>query len=133
MKNSVKNYFLVDYENVSENGLKGVNYLDGNDNVYIFYSKNNEPQTIKHKDLYRFSTNAKVKYVPLQKTGKNALDFMIAYEVGSLSENNTQCSVSIISEDNGFKVLKTNLESSGNIKNVNLNVFPNISIAKRGK
>ena len=32
-------YFLVDYENVKENGLSGFEHLTSNDDVLIFFSE----------------------------------------------------------------------------------------------
>lgn len=92
---------LVDYENVSTtDGLKGVEYLNENDTIIIFYSQCCEKIRAEYIDMIEKS-QCKFKTYKLAKTGKNALDFYIAVECGILGVQGEK-QISIISKDKGF-------------------------------
>ena len=77
----MKNIYFVDYENVSFHGIEGMDQLDKNDLVYIFYSKNAKSINIDHLHLL---TNAKCKYefIEITNLGKDALDFQMCTIIG---------------------------------------------------
>lgn len=75
---------LVDYENISTtDGLKGVEYLNENDTLIIFYSQCCEKIRAEYINMIEKS-QCEFKTYKLVKAGKNALDFYIAVECGIL-------------------------------------------------
>lgn len=92
---------LVDYENVSTtDGLKGVEYLNENDTLIIFYSQCCEKIRAEYIEMIEKS-QCEFKTYKLARTGKNALDFYIAVECGILGVQGEK-QISIISKDKGF-------------------------------
>jgi len=95
---------LVDYENVSAtDGLKGVEYLSEKDTLIIFYSQCCEKIRAEYIVMIEKS-KCEFKSYKLARTGKNALDFYIAVECGSLSKSG-ETQISIISRDKGFSAV----------------------------
>ncbi len=92
---------LVDYENVSAtDGLKGVEYLNENDTLIIFYSQCCEKIRADYIEMIEKS-RCEFKTYKLARTGKNALDFYIAVECGVLGSRGEK-QICIISKDKGF-------------------------------
>ncbi len=102
-----KTYYLVDYENVHQTGLNGINELEKNDNVVIFYSQNADKLPFSlHSQIVE--TKAKIIYFEVDTVGKNALDFQlssyIGYIVGKNSiGKNSKNMCYIISNDSGYE------------------------------
>ena len=70
-------YFLVDFENVRSNGLRGAEYLNENDYLTLFFSR------VAHSCENRYleeieQSGCTFDTCKLVKTGKNGLDFYIA-------------------------------------------------------
>ena len=100
----MKKVFLVDYENVSEDGLKGFEGLSEQDEVYLFYSANNGRISLNFvKNLYALKDTASLHFMKAF-TGKQALDIQLATYLGSLIEADKegQCKFIIVSKDKGF-------------------------------
>ena len=79
-------YFLVDYENISNGGLKNLINIDKGDyTIVVFYSDN-----AKTIDLHTFAEIINHGNVKLIKTytGKNAMDFQLVSYLGWLLKNN---------------------------------------------
>ena len=118
---------LVDYENVwGAHGLKGVEYLDTDDILYIFYSQCCGRIRAEYMDAIR-QTECDFRIYKLANSGKNALDFYIASECGVLSQSG-ESQIVIVSNDKGFKAVedffklkkgagKTNVVIASNIEN----------------
>ena len=95
-------YFLIDHENVSNNGYKGSEFLLSEDTVEIFYS--NSCKNIMSglfKDMEMAGCN--IKICKLYQTRKNALDFYITSRLGELVGNGFDGNIAIVSGDQGFK------------------------------
>lgn len=98
-------YFLVDFENVRSQGLRGVEFLQKEDYLTIFFSaaahfcENRYLEAIERSDCH-FDT------CKLRKTGKNGLDFYIATRVGEFYGCGHEDRVAIISRDQGFKAIR---------------------------
>lgn len=97
-----KKYYLVDYENVHKTGLNGIDELEKNDNVIIFYSR--------HADKLPFSlhsqiieTKADITYFEVDTVGKNALDFQLSSYIGYVLGKHHKCICYIISKDAGYE------------------------------
>jgi len=102
-----KNYILIDFENVQPKNLE---VLKGHDfNIMVFVG---DKQTKIPFDLaiamQVLGKNA--KYVKINGNGPNALDFHIAFYIGSISAIEKNCYFHIISKDTGFDPLIKHLK-----------------------
>ena len=98
------NFVFVDYENVSIKGLTGIEKLNEDTVVYLFYSENTA-----HLPMSTVATlngsKAEMRYI-LTKTGKNALDFVLASVLGFvIKERFQEDTFYILSKDKGFDIL----------------------------
>lgn len=93
--------FLIDYENVSASGLDGLEALDAQDVVYIFYTENADRLTFDaHRRL--IESAAQVRYYKVESGTKNALDFQLVTYLGYLIHEDRSALYYIVSKDNGF-------------------------------
>ena len=101
---SARNYYLVDYENVKNQGLNGIQDLKGDNVICIFYSRN-APGNFT-LDLHRqiSEANAEIVYLKVEVGTKNALDFQLASYLGKIiAENHWRpCNYFIVSNDRGY-------------------------------
>ena len=98
-------YFLVDFENVKSNGLRGVEYLEKEDYLTIFFSQFAHSCENRYLEAIEQS-GCTFDTCKLINTGKNALDFYIATRVGEFYGNGHQDRVAIISKDQGFNAVR---------------------------
>lgn len=121
----IKNYYLVDYENVKTHGLDGVAKLTENDIVVIFYSENSDSMTF---GLHRRLNSSKAQ-IFLQKveTGyKNALDFQLSSYLGFIISENIEkpyINYFIVTKDKAFSCLTTYWKR----KKLNVSIVVNVS------
>lgn len=102
-------YFLIDFENVQGEGLRGIESLKQNDQVVIFYSKKANKLTME--EVQKISqANCQIEYIEIEKLGHNALDFNLVYFIGIKSGKfrGTNLYMNIVSKDTGFDTLKDN-------------------------
>jgi hypothetical protein len=101
--------FFIDYENVNaKDGLKGTEFLTGQDILILFYS--NTCGTIRQNELEEIlSSGCKFQTYKLKQTSKNGLDFYIASEAGAQARDG-QTQLAIISNDKGFQAAVDFLE-----------------------
>ncbi|MGN0621816.1 MAG: PIN domain-containing protein [Porcipelethomonas sp.] len=93
--------YLVDYENVNAGGFRGVEMLNENDDVYIFYSNKASSLSFEtHQKLVE--CKARVKYFEVGNGGKNALDFQLTLFTGYLLGKGINENIYLISNDKGF-------------------------------
>lgn len=119
---------LVDYENVSTtDGLKGVEYLNENDTLIIFYSQCCEKIRAEYIEMIEKS-RCEFKTYKLSRTGKNALDFYIAVECGVLGSRGEK-QISIISKDKGFGAVSDFFRIQTELDGVTVRVASNIENA----
>ena len=119
---------LVDYENVSTtDGLKGVEYLNENDTLIIFYSQCCEKIRAEYIDMIEKS-QCELKTYKLTRTGKNALDFYIAVECGVLGMQGKK-QISIISKDKGFSAVSDFFRIQEELDGVTVCVAANVENA----
>ena len=98
---SIKRLFLVDYENVSDAGVVGVDTLTESDTVIIFYGS--KVKSVAYESLIAItSSTASIEHLKAEKTAKNYLDFQLTtylgYKLGKESFNE----IYVISKDSGF-------------------------------
>lgn len=119
---------LVDYENVNgSNGLKGVDVLNSNDTLIIFYSGCCEKIRYDYMQEIKES-GCEFRVVKLKRKGKNALDFYIATECGIISERG-ETQIAIITNDKGFQAVVDFFSVESNAKKVQLVKAGNIENA----
>lgn len=103
------NYLLIDLENVQPKNLSAL--LDHPFKIYVFVGEN---QTKIPFDLAEtmqsFGENA--TYIKISGSGKNALDFHLAFYLGNLSIKDSKGSYHIISKDTGFDPLVKHLRKN---------------------
>lgn len=94
--------YLIDYENVKSEGIRGIVQLSSEDRVIIFYSHNADTLTFETMDMI-FSSKAAVSKYKIVRGGKNALDFQLSTYLGYLIHEGKDSRFYIISKDNGFQ------------------------------
>lgn len=97
-------YFLIDLENVHDDGIKGADLLDEDSCIVIFHSSSSD--TISNT-AYRIlkKSPAEVRFQIVNVRTKNAMDFEMAVYAGQLMMNADTDKIIIISADNGFKAV----------------------------
>ena len=119
---------LVDYENVNAiDGLKGVEYLNENDKLILFYSQSCEKIRAEYIDMIEKS-QCEFRTYKLARTGKNALDFYIAVECGILAVQGER-QISIISKDKGFGAVSDFIKIKEDLAGVVVRVASNVENA----
>ena len=96
--------YMVDFENVAKKGLIGIDQLNSDDMVYIFYSNSKSNITTGLRDDM-LSCRARIIHNKVSTKTPNALDFQLSTEIGRLVENGTVNRISIISEDRGYEAV----------------------------
>lgn len=100
------NHYLVDYENVGPEGMNGIELLNMDSRIYIFYTKNADKLTFNlHIKLNE--SRAEVFLFKAECGQKNALDFQLSSYLGYLirGRSDSQNNYFIISKDRGFSPL----------------------------
>ena len=94
-------HILIDYENVSNPGLEGAQYLTKNDYVTVFYSSSSE--NIQQGYFQALTENSgSFDLVKLKQIRKNGLDFYIAIRVGEILQKYPGEKILIVSQDQGY-------------------------------
>lgn len=93
--------YLIDYENVNEQGLEGVKDLESGDIVNIFYSANIKSIPFE-RSLELAHSKATIDSYLIKKTGKNYLDFQLTTLLGYMICKYENKEFFIVSKDTGF-------------------------------
>jgi hypothetical protein len=104
-----KKLLLVDYENVHKIDLS---LLDESYSAIIFVgAKQNPPKAaVRSSTAYRFQ---RVDFQKIEGSGKNALDFHIAYHLGRIVETSPETECIVLSKDKGFDPLLAHINKAG--------------------
>lgn len=95
--------YLVDYENVNQKGVNGIQQLKltKSDKVVIYYSNNANSLTFElHRELMRL--DAEIEYRKITCDSKNALDFILVCELGRFTALNPDDCYYIVSNDGDY-------------------------------
>lgn len=96
--------YLIDFENVHSDGLKGIEQLAENDICYVFYSEHAGVLTFNiHKKI--IDSKAKIYYVEAQVGMKNALDFQLVSYLGYMIREDQEAYYCVISNDRAFALV----------------------------
>jgi PIN domain len=101
------NYVMIDYENVQPESLAALNSEQFKVKVFVGATQKNV--TIKFaKALQPMGDRA--EYIEISKSGKNALDFHIAFYIGQLAAADPTAYFHVISGDKGYEPLIKHLK-----------------------
>jgi hypothetical protein len=109
-------FLLIDYENIQKLDLSEV---QDNISVKIFVGQSQKSIPIELvKQTQRFGH--RLEWLKIEGQGKNALDFHIAYYLGTLQKEHKAASFIILSKDKGFDPLIRHINNSkGNCRRIN--------------
>ena len=104
------NYVLIDYENVQPDVVADL--AEDHFKVVVFVGAN-QPRIDVNVVTALQSLGPRAEYVKVTGTGRNALDFHIAYFLGRLAVSDPEACFHIISGDKGYDPLLEHLKSKG--------------------
>lgn len=104
------NYVLIDFENVQPSNLEILKQHPFK--VLVFVGANQAKIPFDLATAMQTLGNA-AQYIKITGTGKNALDFHIAYYMGELMAKDPSAHIHIITRDTGFDTLIKHLKSRG--------------------
>ena len=104
------NYVLIDFENVQPSNLQLLKQHPFK--VVVFVGENQMKIPFDLAAAMQDLGNA-AQYIKITGTGKNALDFHIAYYIGELAAKDSGAYFHIISRDTGFDTLIKHLKLRG--------------------
>ncbi len=96
--------YYIDYENVHEKGMKGLEKLAKTDTVCLLYSETAQSLTIDTMAGLT-SSGVNILYIKCMNTGKNYLDFQLSTVCGLMAGRGADADFVIVSEDKGFASL----------------------------
>ena len=102
------NFVLIDYENVQPTDLALLRDRPCTVKIFLGAKQSKIPVAVVEA-IQALGANA--EYIQLTSSGKNALDFHIAYYVGLHSAQNASACFHIVSKDTGFDPLIKHLKS----------------------
>ena len=98
-------HFMVDFENVGNRGLQGIEYLNADDALTMFYSQScTKLQNGFFTQIVK--SGAELNICKLHNQGKNGIDFYIASKIGEVLGNGYKGTVAIVSSDKGFRAVQ---------------------------
>ena len=101
-----KNFVLVDFENVQPGNLEVLQQHPFTVLVFVGANQSRIPFDLASAMQ---SLGESARYIKIASSGKNALDFHIAYYIGELAAQNPGAHFHIISRDTGFDPLVRHL------------------------
>jgi len=104
------NFILIDYENIRP---KNIDSLLGHDcKIMVFLGDTQKKLPLEAvKLLQPFGKD--VDYIEMTGQGSNALDFHIAYYLGTLSKDHPHAAFYVLSKDKGFDPLLAHMNKNG--------------------
>ena len=103
----MKRFFLIDYENVVDAGLKGFFTLPPEDQVFLFYTQNNARIGIPFLEkLLTSPAHAALNFMSVA-AGQQALDLQLSSFLGGLIRQHPEGQFFIISKDKGYGCLSS--------------------------
>ena len=121
--------YLVDFENVRSEGLRGVEELSSNDKVVIFYSKNADAITFDVHMLLAKS-KAEIETFRILRGGRNSLDFQLSTYLGYLVMENCYRKIFIVSQDKGFLCATSFWEENRELCNAEIKMCKSIATSE---
>jgi len=104
----MKNYVLIDYENVQPAAIEALEHEHFH--VIVFVGASQAKVTYEVASVLQ-RMGERASYIKITGNGSNALDFHIAYYIGRLAAKEPDASFYIVSKDTGFDPLLQHLKS----------------------
>ncbi len=101
---------LIDYENVLQVDISEIDKESYNVKIFVGASQNKIPFDLV-SEAQAFGSN--IEWVKIDSSGKNALDFHIAYFLGKYSQTHPNQKFIVLSKDTGFDPLIRFLNKNG--------------------
>lgn len=98
----MKRVLYIDFENVSQQGLRGIQHLTKNDLVRIFLGPKCSKMSLIDADMV-FHCDATVELITNDQIGKNALDFIIMVHLGYDIAKKAGNAYYVVSNDKGYE------------------------------
>jgi len=105
-----EHYILLDYENVQIRNLSVLHEVPDLAFQIIVFVGDKQSKIPIELVLSMQSFGAKAEYIQITGSGRNALDFHIAYYLGVLTERNPKGIFHVISKDTGYDQLIKHLQ-----------------------
>ena len=104
------NYLMIDCENSIP---KNLNKLNKNEWTIVAFigAKQHSFSTVFAMQMQSFGNNG--KYVKVNHSGKNSLDFHLTFEMGRICQQDNSATFHIYSNDQGFDPLVKSLNDQG--------------------
>jgi len=115
------NIILIDFENVQPKDLASLQGKQFQIKVFCGANQSKIPFDLADQ-LQRLGPDA--EYIRIQGTGRNALDFHIAYYIGEISARSPGATFYIISKDKGFEPLIKYLSTN---KKITCHLLPSLA------
>lgn len=114
---SVETYYLIDFENVHENGLSGSEQLSNHDHIHLFFTKNTPNLNIKKLDSDSITVS-----MHRVASGNQSLDMHLVSFLGYLIGTNVNncCRYIIISQDTDYDEIISFWKKYFNCSNINI-------------
>lgn len=98
----MRRVLYIDFENVSQQGLRGIQHLTKNDLVRIFLGPKCSKMSLIDADMV-FHCDATVELITNDQIGKNALDFIIMVHLGYDIAKKAGNAYYVVSNDKGYE------------------------------
>lgn len=105
-----RNYLLIDYENVQPRCLAGLDVTSWR--VIVFVGAKQSKVSFELAAALQALGNA-AEYIQVSGSGRNALDFHIAFTMGRLAATEPECCFHVLSKDSGFDPLLDRIRAEG--------------------
>jgi hypothetical protein len=102
------NYVLIDFENVQPNTLDDLAH--DHFKVFVFVGANQTKVPLDFAVSMQ-SLGSRAQYIKISSTGRNTLDFHIAYYIGQFAAADESAYFHVVSKDQGFDSLIEHLKS----------------------
>ena len=107
-------YVLIDYENVQPKNLAALkDDAKGRSFQVMVFVGANQGKIPKDLVFEMQSFGSDADYIEISGSGKNALDFHIAYYLGALARGGSEDHFHVVSRDTGFDPLIRHMQASG--------------------
>jgi hypothetical protein len=108
----MKTYILVDFENAP---IQNTDFLSDQDAELLIFIGKTQAKLSADLVLAVQELGSRARYIRMDGSGKNALDFHIAYYLGQLSAQDTTGRFVVLSKDTGFDPLIAHLAAKGRV------------------
>ena len=107
-----KNFIFFDFENVQESDLSRIRH----DHVILVIVVGEKQKNLPISFTEFLQKHpGQLRLVKTPRQGKNALDFVLAYEIGQIISEDPEAYIHIISKDRGFDALIAHLKSNNRL------------------